>query len=171
MTLDSEGRVKKTLASIQRSFDVVNEKLLQALTRLDDATTRILALGEIHSKLAKTIMDVLGIPEQLDSALISLPDQIGAISSVERTEIMANGLLRPIVRVLSRPCGEIAEAIISSKDEILKLFGDFDSTEMEVLAREFSKDPARILSPEEQETFRNTIREWTLRLKDAFSGS
>ncbi len=171
MTLDSEGRALRTLTSIQKSFEKLNEKLLEALTRLDEATTRITALGEIHFKLAKTIMDVLGIPEELSPPLAYLPGTVGAVSSAERAESMASGLLRPIIKSLRKPCGDIAQAINASKEEIIKVSSDFDFTEMEILAREFSKDPARVLGSDEQEAFRNKIREWTLHLKDAISGS
>jgi hypothetical protein len=171
MTLDSGGRALRTLTSIQKSFDRLNDKILEVLARLDEATTRISALGEIHFKLAKTIMDVLGIPEDLRPPLTYLPGSVGAISSAGRGESMASGLLRPIIKSLRKPCGDIAQAIKHSKDEILKVSSAFDFTEMEILAREFCKDPARVLGSDEQEAFRNKIREWTLHLKEAISGS
>jgi hypothetical protein len=171
MTLDSEGRALRTLTSIQKSFDKLNEKLFEALARLDEATTRISALGEIHFKLAKTIMEILGIPEDLGPPLTYLPAPMGAISSAERAESMASGLLRPIIKSLRKSCGDIARAINASKNDILKETGNFDFTEMEILAREFGKNPDRVLSSDEQEAFRNKIREWTLHLRDAFSGS
>ncbi|WXG43339.1 MAG: hypothetical protein WED04_04745 [Promethearchaeati archaeon SRVP18_Atabeyarchaeia-1] len=171
MVVESEGRTLKTLASMRRSFDRINEKLLEALARLDEATARILALSEIHSRLAETIMDILGIPEELGSSLTSLPEQLGAISGAARAETMASGLLRPIIRSLRKPCGDIARAINSSKEEILKATDHFDFAEMDILARDFSKSPDRFLSSDEQEALRNKIREWTLRLRNAFSGS
>lgn len=171
MTLDSEGRTLRTLASIQKSFDRLNEKLLEALARLDEATTRISALGEIHFKLAKTVMDILGISEELGSPLAYLPGPMGAISSAERAELMTSGLLRPIIKSLRKSCGDIAQVINASRNDILKVTGNFDFTEMEILAREFCKDPDRVLSSDEQEAFRNKIREWALHLRDAFSGT
>jgi len=168
MAPNSEESALETLTSIQRSFDILNEKFLEALARLDEATTRISALGEIHLRLAKTIMDVLGIPEDLGSTS-ALQGPTVAISAAGRAESVASGLLRPIIRSLGKSCGDISQAINASKEEILKLTGNFDSTEMEILAREFCKDPERILGSDEQEAFRNKIREWTLRLKDALS--
>jgi len=168
MAPESEESALETLTSIQRSFDMLNEKFLEALARLDEATTRISALGEIHLRLARTIMDVLGIPEDLGSAS-TLQEPVDAISAASRTETIASGLLRPIIRSLRKPCGEISRAINASKEEILRITGNFDSTEMEILARELCKDPERILGSDEQEAFRNKIREWTLRLRDALS--
>jgi DNA-binding SARP family transcriptional activator len=169
MSGDSENSILKTVASIQRSFDGLNVKLLEALARLDEATTRISALSEIHVRLTKTIMDVLGIPEELGSPLaFSAPME--AITSAQRDESRASGLLRPIIKSLRKSCGDIAHAINTSKEEILKVTGSFDFTEMEILAREFQKDPDRFLGSDEQEAFRNKIREWTLHLKDALSG-
>lgn len=171
MAADSAGRALRTLASIERSFERINEKLLEALARLDEATTRISALGEIHLKLAKTIMDILGISEELDSPLTFLTGPVGAISSAQRTESMASGLLRPIIRSLGKPCRDIAQAIKASKEEILRATDNFDLTEMEILARELCKDPDRVLGSDEQDAFRHKIREWTHHLKDVFSGS
>jgi hypothetical protein len=167
---DPEESALKTLTSIQRSFDRLNEKFLEALARLDEATTRISALSEIHIRLAKTIMDVLGIPEELGSPS-AFSGPMGAISSAQRAESMASGLLRPIIKSLRKKCGDIAQAINASKEEILKVTSNFDFTEMEILGREFRKDPDRVLGSDEQEAFRSKIREWTLHLEDALSGS
>ena len=168
MVENSEESALEILASIQKSFDALNDKFLEALARLDEATTRISALSEIHLRLARTIMDVLGIPEDLGSAT-ALQGPMVAISSAGRAESIASGLLRPIIRSLGKPCGEITRAINASREEILKLTGNFDFTEMDILAREFSKDPDRILGSDEQVAFRNKIREWTLRLRDVLS--
>ena len=168
MAPESEESALQTLMSIQRYFDMLNEKFLEALARLDEATTRISALGEIHLKLAKTIMDVLGIPEDLDSAP-TLQEPMDAIAFAGRAESIASGLLRPIIRSLRNSCGDISRAINASKEEIFKVAGNFDSIEMDILARELCKDPERTLSSDEQEAFRNQIREWTLRLRDALS--
>jgi hypothetical protein len=168
MVGDSEESTLKTLASIRTAFDKLNEKFLEALARLDEATTRISALIEIHLGLAKTIMDVLGIPEDLSSST-SLQGPMVAISSAGRAESIASGLLRPIIRNLRKPCSDISQAINASKEEILKLTENFDFTEMDILSREFCKDPDRTLGSEEQEAFRNKIREWILRLRDALS--
>lgn len=115
MVVESEGRTLKTLASMRRSFDRINEKLLEALARLDEATARILALSEIHSRLAETIMDILGIPEELGSSLTSLPEQLGAISGAARAKTMASGLLRPIIRSLENHVGTSLEPSIAQK--------------------------------------------------------
>lgn len=168
MAADSEESPLKILTSIQKSFDLLNEKFLEALARLDEATTRISALGEIHLRLARTIMDVLGIPEDLGSAS-NFQGPMIAISSAQRIESITSGLLSPIIRNLGKPCRDISQAINVSKEEILKLTGSFDITEMDILAREFGKDPGRVLGSDEQEAFRNKIREWNHRLKDALS--
>jgi hypothetical protein len=165
---DSEESALRILASMQRSLDKLNEKSLEALARLDEATTRISALGEIHIRFAKTIMDVLGIPEDIGTPS-TFSGPMGAISSAQRAESMASGLLRPIIRSLTKPCGEIAQALNASKEEILGVTSNFDFTEMEILAREFRKEPDRILGSDEQEAFRNKIREWNLHLRDALS--
>jgi hypothetical protein len=168
MAGDSEQSAPKMLASMQKSFDTLNEKFLEVLARLDEATTRISALIEIHLRLARTMMDVLGIPEDLGSTS-ALQGPMAAISSAGRAESIASGLFRPIIRSLRKPCKDITQAISASKEEIVKLTENFDFTEMDILSREFCKDPDRILDSDEQEAFRNKIREWTLHLRDALS--
>jgi hypothetical protein len=168
MSGNSKGTALKTLASVKRSSDKINERILEALARLDEATTRITALGEIHIRLAKTIMDVLGIPQEAGPPL-AFQEPMGAISSAQRAVTIASGLLRPIIRSIRETCGNIAQAINASKEEILKVTSDFDFTEMEILAREFGKDSDRVLGSDEQEAFRNKIKEWTYRLKNALS--
>jgi hypothetical protein len=170
MTAYSEGRILKTLVSMERTFNILNRKISEALTKLDEATVRISALGEIHLKLAKTITGILGVPQDIGSSLDYLLGPMVAISSSQRAESMAAGLLTPIVRNLGKPCRNIAQAINTSKVDIMRLTRDFDFAEMEIVAEEFCRDPDRVLDPEQQETLRNKIREWTLRLKNAFSG-
>jgi len=110
MAGDSEESALKTLASIRTAFDKLNEKFLEALARLEEATTRISALIEIHLGLARTIMDVLGIPEDLGSAT-ALQGPMVAISSAVRAKSIASGLLRPIIRNLGKSCRDISQAI------------------------------------------------------------
>ena len=168
MTTYSDVRVFKTLTSIKKTFESLNGKILEALARLDEATTRISALGEIHFKLAKTITGVLGIPQDVGSGLDYLLGPMGAISATQRAESMTAGITSPIIRSLRKPCRDIAQAINASKEDILRLIGSFDFGEMDLIVKEFCRDPDRVLSPEEQEAFRRKIKEWTLRLKDAF---
>jgi hypothetical protein len=163
------GRVLKTLTSIERTFELLNGKILEALARLDEATARISALGEIHFKLAKTITGVLGIPQDVDSGLDYLLGPMGAISTTQRAESITAGLMSPIIRSLRKPCRDIAQAINAARENILRLAGDFDFREMEITAEEFCRDPDRVLSLEQQKAFRDKIKEWTLRLKDSFS--
>jgi len=162
---DSEGRALKTLTSIEASFEKLNKNVAEALARLDEATIRISALNEIHIKLARTIMRVLNIPEQEELPPDFLPASPGAIWSAERAGALASGILRPIVRSLQKPCGEISKAIIASKESILEATRNFDTYEMEVMAKELNKDPDRILDAEEQEAYRQKIKTWNEQLK------
>nr|MDO8134558.1 hypothetical protein [Candidatus Njordarchaeum guaymaensis] len=161
-----EGWTLKILSSIEKSFERLNKNLAEALARLDEATARISGLNEIHIKLAKTIMKVLNIPEQEELPTDFLPAPPGAIWSAERAETLANGFLRPIVRSLQKPCGEIAKAVTVSRDEILEATRNFDTYEMDVLAKQLNKEPDRLLDTEEQEAYRRKIKSWTQQLRD-----
>jgi hypothetical protein len=167
MVAYSEQRVLKTLTSIERTFESLNGKILEALARIDETTTRISALGEINFKLAKTIIGVLGIPEDVDASLDYLSGPIGAISETQRAESLAAGIISPVIRSLSKPCRDVVHAIDSSKERILRLMGTYDFEEMELTAKEFCSDPDRVLSLEQKVALRKKIKEWTLRLKDA----
>ena len=169
MATYSEGRILKAISSIEKTFNTLNGKILEALARLDEATVRISALGEIHLRLAKTINSILGVPQDTGSSLDYLLGPMGAISSTQRAEATAAGLLSPIVRSLERPCRDIVIAINVSKEDIPRVSASFDLGEMESIAKELSRDPDRSLSLDQQEALRNKIREWTLRLRNALS--
>jgi len=168
MTVDSEDDTLRMLNSIKKSLAALNKGLSDSLRRLEEAIFRISALGEVHIKLAKTLMDVLGIPEEVRPPLDFPPAPVEPVESAERAESMISGLLRGIVMRLAKPCGEIANAITASKQEINKLVGNFDTYEMEILARELRKWPERILDSAEQVAYREKIRKWHKQLIEAF---
>jgi hypothetical protein len=166
MTDDSGSTARRVLSSIEVSFEKLNKNVAEALARINEATTRISALNEIHIRLAKTIMTVLNIPQESELPTELLPAPVGAISSAERAQSLANGFLRPIVRSLRKPCAEIAKAIAISKEEISEATGSFDTYEMEVLAKELNKKPDRMLDSDEQESYRHKIKTWTEQLRE-----
>nr|MDO8099210.1 hypothetical protein [Candidatus Njordarchaeota archaeon] len=166
MAQDSESTARRVLSSIENSFEKLNKDVAEALARINEATTRISALNEIHIKLAKTIMMILNIPQENELPTDLLPAPVGAISSAERAQSLASGFLRPIVRSLRKPCAEIAKAITTSKKEISGVTGDFDTYEMEVLARELNKKPDRVLDLDEQESYKQKVKTWTEQLRE-----
>jgi len=168
MAANSEEDTLRTLNSIKKSIATLNKSLSASLRRLEQAIFQISALGEVHIKLAKTLMDVLGIPEETRPTLDFPPAPIEPVESAEKAESIISGLLRGIVMSLTKPCGEIAKAIAASKQEINKMVGNFDTYEMEILARELRKWPERVLDPNEQVAYREKIRKWHKQLVEAF---
>jgi hypothetical protein len=166
MVSNSEITIGKVLRSIEASFEALNKSVAEALARINEATTRISALNEIHVKLARTIMTVLNIPQESELPTELLPAPVGAISSAERAQSLASGFLRPIIRSLTKPCAEIAKAIAISKEEINKMVGNFDTYEMEVLAKELNKKPDRVLDSDEQISYRQKVKTWTEQLRE-----
>nr|MDO8134559.1 hypothetical protein [Candidatus Njordarchaeum guaymaensis] len=168
MAVGSEEDISRTLDSIKKSLAALNKSLSYSLRRLEEAIFRISALGEVHIKLAKTLMDVLGIPEEVRPSLAFPPAPVEPVESVERAESVVSGLLRGIVMSLTKSCGEIAKAMTASKQEINKLIGNFDAYEMEVLAKQLGKWPERVLDPDERIAYREKIRKWHRQLIEAF---
>jgi len=158
----------KMLASIKNSLEALNRNLAESLRKLEEGIIRISALGEVHIKLAVTLMDVLGIPEETRPALEFPPAPIGAVISAERSESVVSGYLRTIVKSLTKPCGEIAGALTATKEQINKTIGNFDTYEMEILAKQLKKDPNRLLDADERVAYRGKIRKWHQQLKEAF---
>jgi len=157
----------KLLARMQRSFETLSKNFAEALARLDAATIRISALGEIHFGLAETLMNAFGFPEEGLYTLTGYPRQIEAISSAETTVVNVSGLFRPMIMSLRKPCGEIAEAIRATKDKAVEVSNNLDTKEMEAVARKLNKSPNRLLDPDEQVAYRNKMNEWSQQLKDA----
>jgi hypothetical protein len=156
------------LNSIKKSIATLNKSLSESLRRLEEAIFQISAVGEVHIKLAKTLMDVLGIPEETRPTLDFPPAPVGPVESAEKAETIVSGLLREMVMSLAKTCGAIAKAITASKEEINKMVGNFDTYEMEILARELRKWPERTLDPNEQVAYREKIRKWHKQLVEAF---
>jgi hypothetical protein len=163
---DSESKTGKVLNSVVTSFEKLNNDVAEALARLDEVTKRIAALNEIHIKLAGALMKALNIPRREDLPMDFLSTPVGVISSAERAQSLASGYLRPIVRSLRRPCGEIARAITISKERILEVTGNFGTHEMDALAAELRKEPDRVLCLDEQESCRQKINAWTRQLRE-----
>jgi hypothetical protein len=164
----SADEILKTLTSIEESLRRLNSNLSESLQKLQEAIVRISSLGEIHIKLAVSIMDILGIPQEERPSLDFPAAPIEAVESQERAEAKVSGLLRPIVKSLLKPCGEIAKAIIASKEEINRSIGNFDTYELEILARELNKEPKRELDSDERIAYREKIRVWHRGLRVAF---
>ena len=168
MTTNSEEDNLRVLNSIKKSLATLNKSLSESLRRLEEAIIRISALGEVHIKLAKTLMDVLGIPEEVRPTLDFPVAPVEPVESAERVESVVSGLLRGMVMSLTKSCGDISKAIVASKQEINKLIGNFDTYEMEILARELKKSPDRVLDPDERLAYREKIRKWHRQLIEAF---
>jgi hypothetical protein len=168
MADSSEEGILETLASVKKSMEVLSRNLSEALRKLEEAVLRISSLGEVHIRLITTLMDILSVPEDQRPALDFPSAPIEAASLSERSEAIVSGLLRIIIKSLTRPCGEISKALIAAKDRINVAIGNFDTYEMEILARMLTKDPERYLDSEEQIAYRDKIRKWHRQLKEAF---
>jgi hypothetical protein len=168
MTSNSEDDNLKILNSIKKSLATLDKNLSESLRRLEDAVFRISALGEVHLKLAVTLMDVLGIPQEGRPQLEFPAAPVESVESVARVESIINGLLRGIIISLRRSCGEIAKAILASMKEINEQVGNFDTQEMEAVANTLRKTPDRMLSPDEQTEYREKVRKWHRELTEAF---
>lgn len=165
---NSEEETLKALASVKRSMQVLNKNLSKSLRVLEESIFRISALGELHIKLITTLMDVLGVPEDQRPLLDFPPAPIEVVSSAERSEAIVGGMLRIVIRSLTKPCIEISKALVEAKEEINVAIGNFNTYEMEILARMLTKDPERYLGPDEQVAYREKIRKWHQQLKEAF---
>lgn len=165
---NSEEETLKALASVKRSMQVLNKNLSKSLRVLEESIFRISALGELHIKLITTLMDVLGVPEDQRPLLDFPPAPIEAVSSAERSEAIVGGMLRIVIMSLTKPCKEISKALVEAKENINTAIGNFNTYEMEVLARMLTKDPERYLGPDEQVAYREKIRKWHQQLKEAF---
>jgi hypothetical protein len=168
MTESSEEETLKALTSVKKSMDVLNRNLLETLRKLEEGIFRISSLGEAHIKLIVTLMDVLGVPEDQRPALAFPSAPIEVVSSAERSEATISGILRIVIKSLSKRCGEISKALISTKEQINVTIGNFDTFEMEVLAKMLTKDPERYLDPDEIVAYREKIERWHRQLKEAF---
>jgi hypothetical protein len=168
MTANAEKGNLKMLNSIKKSLATLNRDLQETLRRLEDAVFRVSALGEVHLKLAVTLMDVLGIPQEGRPQLDFPTAPVESVESAGRVESIISGLLRGIIMSLRKPCGEIAKAISASKREINEQVGNFDTQEMEALAKELGKTPNRNLDPDEQTAYREKIRKWHKKLTESF---
>jgi hypothetical protein len=158
----------EALASLKKSMEALNKNLSNALGRLEEAILRISSLGEVHIKLITTLMDVLSVPEDQRPALDFPPAPIEATSLAERSEAIVSGILRVVIKSLTKPSNEISKALLAAKEKINMAIGNFDTYEMEVLARMLTKDPERYLDSEEQIAYREKIRKWHQQLKEAF---
>ncbi len=168
MPENTEDETTKAVASVKKSMRALNKSLSESLRRLEESIFQISALGEAHIKLITTLMDVLGVPEEQRPALDFPPAPIEVVSLAERSEAVTSGILRPLVRSLTKPCIEISRALIDAKEKINSTIGNFNTYEMEILARMISKDPERYLDLDEQAAYREKIRKWHQQLKDAF---
>jgi len=158
----------KAIASVKKSMRALNKSLSETLRKLEESIFRISALGEDHIKLITTLMDVLGVPEEQRPSLDFPPAPIEAVSLAERSEAVTSGILRTVIRSLTKPCIEISRALIDAKEKINASIGNFNTYEMEILARMLTKDPERYLDLDEQAAYRDKIRKWHQQLKDAF---
>jgi hypothetical protein len=165
---NSEEETLKALASVKRSMQALNKNLSKSLRVLEESIFRISALGELHIKVITTLMDVLGVPEDQRPLLDFPPAPIEAVSSAERSEAIVGGILRIVIRSLTKPCIDISKALVEAKEEINVAIGNFNTYEMEILARMLTKDPERYLGPDEQVAYREKIRKWHQQLKEAF---
>jgi hypothetical protein len=168
MAENTEEDTLKALASVKKSMEVLNKNLSEALRKLEEGIFRISSLGEVHIKLIMTLMDVLGVPEDQRPALDFPSAPIEAVSFAERSEALVSGMLRIVIKSLTKPCIEISKALIAAKEKINVEIGNFDTYEMEVLARMLTKDPERYLDPDEQAAYREKIKKWHQQLKEAF---
>ncbi len=168
MTENSEEEALKALTSVKKSMDVLNRNLSESLRKLEEGIFRISSLGEAHIKLIVTLMDVLGVPEDQRPPLAFPSAPIEAVSFAERSEATVSGILRIVIKSLSKPCGEISKALIAAKEQINVTIGNFDTYEMEVLAGMLTKDPERYLGSDEIGAYREKIQRWHRQLKDAF---
>lgn len=168
MPENSEGETLKAMASVKKSMRVLNKSLSESLRKLEESIFRISALGEVHIKLITTLMDVLGVPEEQRPVLDFPPAPIEAVSLAERSEAVTSGILRTVIRSLTKPCAEISKALIDAKEKINEAIGNFNTYEIEILARMLTKDPERYLDLDEQAAYRDKIRKWHQQLKDAF---
>jgi hypothetical protein len=168
MTENPEEETLKALASVKKSMEALNKNLSESLRKLEEGIFRISALGEVHIKLITTLMDVLGVPEDQRPLLAFPSAPIEAVSFAERSEATVSGILRIIIKSLEKPCGEISKALTAAKEEISVTIGNFNTYEMEVLARMLTKDPKRYLDPDERLAYREKIKKWHQQLKEAF---
>jgi hypothetical protein len=171
MPENPEDETLKALSSVRKSMRVLNKSLSQSLEKLEESILQISALGEAHIKLITTLMDVFGVPEEQRPALDFPPAPIEAVSLAERSEAVTSGMLRPVIKSLTKPCIEISKALIDAKEKINASIGNFNTYEMEILARMLSKDPERYLDLDEQAAYRDKIRKWHQQLKDAFESA
>ena len=168
MVEESSEETLEALASVKKSMEVLNRNLSEALQRLEEAILRVSSIGEVHIKLITTLMDVLSVPEDQRPALDFPSAPIEATSLAERSEAIVSGILRIVIKSLTKPCIEISKSLIAAKEKINVAIGNFDTYEMEVLARMLTKDPERYLDSEEQIAYREKIRKWHQQLKEAF---
>jgi len=168
MPQSTEEETLKAMASVRQSMRVLNKSLSESLRKLEESIIRISALGEAHIKLITTLMDVLGVPEEQRPALDFPPAPIEVISLAERSEAVTSGILRTVIRSLTRPSIEISRALNDAIEKINASIGNFSTYEMEILARMLTKDPERYLDPDEQAAYRDKIRKWHQQLKDTF---
>jgi len=165
---NTDDETLKAIYSVKNSMRVLNKSLLGSLRKLEESVFQISALGEAHIKLITTLMDVLGVPEEQRPPLDFPTAPIEEVSLAERSEVVASGILRAVIRSLTRPCIEISKALIDAKEKINTTIGNFNTYEMEILARMLTKDPERYLDLDEQAAYRDKIRKWHQQLKDAF---
>jgi hypothetical protein len=168
MSENPEEETLKALASLKKSMVVLNKHLSESLRKLEESIFRISALGEVHIKLITTLMDILGVPEDQRPPLDFPPAPIEAVSFTERSEAVVSGMLHMVIKSLTKPCIEISKALIDAKEKINAAIGNFNTYEMEVLARMLTKDPERYLDSDEQVAYREKIRKWHQQLKEAF---
>jgi hypothetical protein len=168
MPENSEDETLKATASVKKSMRVLNKSLSESLRKLEQSIFQISALGEAHIKLITTLMDVLGVPEEQRPLLDFPPAPIETVSLAERSEAVVSGILRSVIKSLTKPCIEISKALIDAKEKINATIGNFNTYEMEILSRMLSKDPERYLDPDEQAAYRDKIRKWHQQLKEAF---
>jgi hypothetical protein len=168
MTENSEEETLNALTSVKKSMDVFNKSLSESLRKLEEGIFRISSLGEAHIMLIVTLMDVLGVPEDQRPQLTFPSAPIEAVSSAERSEAIVSGILRIVIKSLSKRCGDISKALIASKEQINVTIGNFDTYEMEVLAGMLTKDPQRYLDSDEIVAYREKIKRWHQQLKEAF---
>ena len=168
MPENSEDETQRAVASVKKSIRVLNKSLTTSLRKLEESIFQISALGEAHIKLITTLMDVLGVPEEQRPTLDFPAAPIEAVSLAERSEAVTSGILRTVIESLTKPCAEISKALIDAKEKINASIGNFNTYEMEILARMLNKDPERYLDLDEQAAYRDKIRKWHQQLKDAF---
>ncbi|WXG43338.1 MAG: hypothetical protein WED04_04740 [Promethearchaeati archaeon SRVP18_Atabeyarchaeia-1] len=168
MTRNQEDETLRVLTSVKKSMEGMNRNLSKSLRILEEAIIRISALGESHIKLIMTLMDILGVPEDQRPPLDFPSSPTEELLFAERSEVLASGILRTVIKSLRSTSIEISKALTSAKEEINKRIGNFDTYEMEILARMLTKDPERYLDLDEQVAYREKIRKWHRQLKEAF---